>query len=345
MRSSLLLLSFLIAGLTAEFSNAQNYSSSPNGEANDSITILAEDYAFQAPDETSTAEQSTDVTLPDQGNLVEVTTTAMDFQVADEISSGWTTFRYYNNSPLAHFFSLSKLPVVDGKQKTAQDEADEAGDIYSAALDSINAGNPKEAFAILENLPAWASEKIQFGGVGMLSPGEIGQTDVYLEPGVYLMECYIKTGGAFHAVMGMYANIIVTDRNSGASPPEPTLKMNISTTNGFELDEDIAPGKHVLEVYFEDQVSENGSGHDVHLVKLSEDSDLEKLGNWMIWTTPEGMSTPAPEGTFLGGVQNLRAGERGYMTVDITPGRYAWISEGSNLASRDLIQTFEVDDE
>lgn len=280
--------------------------------------------------------------FPSSGNLVEVTTTGMNFQVDEEISSGWTTFRYYNKSAMTHFFSLSKLPVVDGKQKTAHDEVAESGDIYKAALDSINAGNRKAAFAILADLPAWASEKIQFGGVGMLSPGGTGQTDIYLEPGVYYMECYIKTDGAFHALKGMYANITVTKENVGASPPEPTLNMNISTANGFKMDEIVEPGRHVVAVYFQDQVSKSGAGNDVHLVKLAEESELEKLENWMTWTTEEGMTTPAPAGEFLGGVQNLRGGETGYMTVDITPGEYAWISEGTNLSSRNLLKRFTV---
>lgn len=280
--------------------------------------------------------------FPSSGSLVTVTSTAMDFQVDEEIPSGWSTFRYYNNSPVTHFFSLSKLPVVDGEQKTAQDEADEAGDIYGEALELINEGNRSKAFAVLQNLPEWASEKIHFGGVGMLSPGGVGQTDIYLEPGVYLMECYVKTGGEFHALMGMYANITVTEDESEATPPESTLQMKISTENGFEIDEEIEPGRHVLEVYFEDQVSENGSGHDVHLVKLTENSQLEKLGDWMVWTTPEGMNTPAPAGEFLGGVQNLRAGETGYMTVDLDLGEYAWISEGTDLSARNLLKKFTV---
>lgn len=291
---------------------------------------------------TETIYHSDSPDFSDQGNLVEVTSTAMDFQVSDRIPSGWTTFRYYNKSPMTHFFILRSLPVVEGQQKTVQDQYDETIDIYDGALKHIIAGKREEGFALLAEVPSWVGEMVNYGGVGMLSPGETGQTDIYLEPGLYQMECYIKTGGRFHASLGMYKEIVVNKENSGSSPPHPTLKMNISTGNGFEIEGDIQPGRHVLEVYFKNQVRENGSGHDVHLVKLSEDSELDELANWMTWMTPTGMETPAPAGTFLGGVQNLRAGETGYMTVDLTPGDYAWISEGTNLASRYLLQKFTV---
>ncbi len=74
--------------------------------------------------------------------------------------------------------------------------------------------------------------------------------------------------------------------------------MKISTGNGFKIDEDIEPESNVLAVYFKDQVSESGSGHDVHPVKLSEDSGLKKLEKWMTWKTSGGMETPAPTVTF-----------------------------------------------
>ncbi len=72
-------------------------------------------------------------------------------------------------------------------------------------------------------------------------------------------------------------------------------------------------------------------------VKLVEERDLKELANWMTWTTPTGI--------FLGGVQNLRAGGTGYMTVDISLGEYVWISEGNDLASRNLLKKFTVNEE
>jgi hypothetical protein len=66
--------------------------------------------------------------------------------------------------------------------------------------------------------------------------------------------------------------------------------------------------------------------YDVHLARLEEDTELGALIFWMDWSNVGGLRAPAPV-EFLGGVENMPAGNHGYMTVDLTPGRYIWISE------------------
>lgn len=43
-------------------------------------------------------------------NIIQVTTTGMDFVLDTELESGWNTFKYNNNSGEVHFFILEKLP-------------------------------------------------------------------------------------------------------------------------------------------------------------------------------------------------------------------------------------------
>ncbi|EMR01973.1 hypothetical protein [Cesiribacter andamanensis] len=57
--------------------------------------------------------------FPYSGNLVDITSKHMDFILPEEIPSGWTTFRYHNQSHMVHFFVLEKMPVADGEQKRA----------------------------------------------------------------------------------------------------------------------------------------------------------------------------------------------------------------------------------
>lgn len=289
------------------------------------------------------AEEFNAVSFPDQGNLVEVTTNNMDFEAPDELLSGWTTFRYHNKSDMNHFFIIQKLPVINGKQMTLADAKRDLTPVFNDAMELIREGKPEEGFAQFENFPEWAYKVVYAGGVGFLSAGETGQTDIFLEPGEYVLECYVKTNGVFHGDLGMYKEFTVTDEQSTTSPPSPTLEMNVSEEGGFKMDTEVKPGMQVLAVNFIDQVPhENALGHDVHLVKLNENSNLDEIETWVNWAHPTGLETPAPAGKFLGGVQDMPAGNTGYMTANFTPGRYAWIAEVPESSSKGMLKTFTV---
>lgn len=290
----------------------------------------------------NTAEASTLHNAPvpkaNAGNLVEVKTEHMNFIMPEEIPSGWNTFRYQNNSQLPHFISLVKLPVFEGEQKTFEHFM-ELSTVFVDAMNLINSGNKEEGFAEFDRLPEWSSEMNYTGGVGLVSGGETAQTTVYLSPGVYVAECYVKTNGQFHPMANQF---IVSEKPSNASPPKPTLHMEISKDRGIELKEEPTKGVHTIALHFKDQnVYENFVGHDVHLVKIEKDTDLEALDNWMNWTEVKGLNTPAPA-VFLGGAQQMAAGNTAYFTVVLEPGDYAWISEVPSPASKGLFKTFTV---
>ena len=46
--------------------------------------------------------------------------------------------------------------------------------------------------------------------------------------------------------------------------------------------------------------------------------------------------------TFLGGVNNMPAGEKGYFKVNLMPGKYILISEVPNAMTKKMLKTFEV---
>lgn len=278
------------------------------------------------------------VTLPSFGNLVEVKTTGMDFILPDEIPSGWTTFRYSNESPFTHFMLVDKLPVFQGKQITYDDFGD-IPPIFVDAMDLINAGKAEEAFAEFNRLPAWFPEIIFSGGVGLISPGETAQTTVYVKPGTYVIECYVKTGGKFHP---MSRQLDVKESFANETPPIPTLKIAVSREGGIEIPEAPKAGLHTIAVQFKDQEPhEHFMGHDVHLVRLEEGTDLDDLDSWMSWADPDGFNTPAPV-RFLGGAQEMPEGNTAFITVNLRPGNYAWVAEVPNPGSKNMLKTFSV---
>lgn len=244
----------------------------------------------------------------------------------EEIPSGWTTFRLINASGNVHFLVLELLPGT----KSVESSVSEVVPVFQQAMDLINDGQVEDGLARLANLPEWYADVRFGGGPGLVSPGRSSEATVYLEPGNYVMECYIKTAeGKFHSTLGMIRGLTVTRERSKAAPPSRVdLEMTL-TNEGFAVSGELGLGRHAIAVRF---AEENPPllGNDVHLVRLEEDTDIEEVATWMDWSQPGGMvSDPGSAASFqfMGGTHEMPMGSTAYFTVDLTPGRYAWISE------------------
>ncbi len=276
-----------------------------------------------------------------EDNTIVIITENMDFQMPDTIMSGWNTFRYKNMSPQTHFFLVDKYP----EGKTLKDIDSLIMPYFDSGMKLINEGKPDEGFAEFGKLPEWFSEVKFLGGSGLISPGYEGTTMINLESGFYIVECYVKmSNGVFHTSMGMVKELIVSDIASGNTELIADINIDISSTEGIVFNDSITSGEHTFSVFFKDQiVHENFSGHDINLVKLNDNANIEVLENWMNWVDPKGLIEPAPfDFTFLGGVNNMPAGNKGYFTVDLQPGNYALISEVPNALSKNMLKTFVV---
>ncbi len=177
------------------------------------------------------------------------------------------------------------------------------------------------------------------GGTGLTAPGRTARTTANLEPGLYVMECYVKTpDGTFHTSLGMQRQITVTDTDSGGSAPE--ADVNISLSNFQILVEgEVTPGEHTVAVHFQAH-PEFGLGNDIHLVRLDDEVSLDDVILWMDWMNIGGLRSPAPA-SFLGGTQEMPIGHTAYFTVDLEPGRYAWIAEST--AAQGMVKQFTVE--
>ena len=287
----------------------------------------------------TTDKSSMEIEIP--ANSIRITTQAMDFQMPDSIPSGWNTFYYANNSGETHFFVLEKYP----EGKTIADGEKEVLPVFQEGMNYINASKMDSAMAAFGKLPEWFSKVVFMGGSGLVSPGMTSLTTLNLDPGYYVAECYVKaSNGVFHSVMGMVKAVVVTETSSGNPLPKSDFQISISAEKGISIPDTIQEGVKTIATYFEDQkVHENFVGHDIHLVQLSDSSDIDELEKWMNWAEPEGLKTPAPKGvTFLGGMNDLPAGAIGYFTVAFKPGKYAFIAEVPNSLSKRMLKQFEI---
>jgi hypothetical protein len=277
--------------------------------------------------------------------VVEIVARGLRFEAPDSIPSGWTTFRFRNESGMTHFALFDLMPAghgVEAHQKLI-------APVFQKGMDLLNAGKPDEAMAAFGELPEWFGEVRFLGGPGLLGPGETGETTLYVEPGTYVIECYVKTNGIFHSYSpdpskgyAMVHELTVTSDASGAEPPEADIRITVSSERGIEVEGDPTPGRHVVAVKFEDQiVHESFVGHDLHLARIAPDTDLATLATWMNSMAPTGLETPAPV-VFLGGTNEMPAGSIAYLTVTLDPGRYAWVAEVPRPDEKGMLKVFEV---
>ncbi len=273
--------------------------------------------------------------------VIEVVTEVMDFKTIDTLYSGWNTFKYINNSTEPHFILLDKYP--EGKDITNM--KNEVLPTFDEGMAFIMKGDMEAAMNAFGKLPPWFSEIVFSGGTGLVSPGTTALTTVHLKPGYYIMECYVKmANGMFHSSMGMTKELIVLDSKNDHTAPNASINISISSKDGISVEGDITNGKQVFAVHYLDQiVHENFVGHDINLVRLDENANLEELESWMNWATPTGLMTPTPIGlTFLGGTNEAPAGSVLYFEADLTAGRYALISEVPDSNKKGMLKVFEV---
>ncbi|NIT60192.1 MAG: hypothetical protein GWN00_29500, partial [Aliifodinibius sp.] len=203
---------------------------------------------------------------------------------SNEISSGWTTFQFQNASGYDHFFLIWQIPEEGIKAARSANES-----ILDHWFRGITQPFQKEFNPYIEgelefkeftdSLVATISGKAPWffdpgaqtmGGPGFTAAGETSKTTVHLEPGEYIVECYVKNEEeVFHSYIGMLEHISVIDETSDIEEPEPTKTLTISSTDGIELNQPLTEGSHTIEILFKDQKTyAHLQGHNVQLVKL-----------------------------------------------------------------------------
>lgn len=278
---------------------------------------------------------------PEQKGEIEVLTQSMEFITSDTLRSGWNTLIYENRSTEVHFLLLDLYPVG----KTIENTKTEILPPFDEGMKLIMEGDMENAVAAFGKLPEWFHTVKFKGGTGLISPRHTAKSTIYLEPGRYIMECYVKMfNGEWHTSHGMLKEIIVTEDVTELEEPKPTVTLEISSAEGIVLRDSIMGGKQTIRTNYVDQtVYEHFLGHDVNLVRYENGASLDSLIQWMNWMDPRGLRSPAPKGfTFLGGMNNLSAGEKGYFEVDLTPGNYIFISEVPEADKKRLLQTFTI---
>lgn len=257
-------------------------------------------------------------------SLIDIEATNYAFTAPPTFPSGWVTLRFDNVVPETHFMLLWRLP----KGKTFDDYAAQVSKPFNDLYKEYHSGALEQGEFLEElgaALPDWFGTAQRMGGPGFTAPGHTSQTTVYLEPGEYVIECYVRSEveeDTFHSKHGMLRPLIVTETVAAEAPPEADIEITLSNYE-IVVSGEPTPGEHTVRV----RVEEDPDGlilHNVHLARLDEDTAVEDVAQWLDWV--DHMLPPAPA-EFLGGAGQITAGNESYFTVTLEQGRYAWVSE------------------
>lgn len=284
-----------------------------------------------------TSCQETPQPPTDPEHSVEIIAKDFTFDGPTEIQSGWHTFKFVNSGHAEHFFLLNLLPdSIDFKRYH-----EEVTQPFDRVYDSLKAGISKEeAGAMLgEKIPGWYFAGVKpMGGPGIVDAGMNAWVSMKLEPGTYVLECYIKEEGVFHTTLGMIRPMEVTEDSTIMKEPEANYTMRLSNFE-YNTEGDLKNGWNTVAVHFEEH-PQYELGNDVHLIEMADTTNLDSVIQWMNWMNLEGLESPAPA-KFLGGAQEMPVGHTAYFRVKLEPGNYAWLAESA--AAKGMVKEFSIE--
>lgn len=279
-----------------------------------------------------------------KGNILELAVEGMAFTGSDTIKSGWTTVRVVNDGGMTHHALVYRLP----EGITAEMVDEQVVRPIQASLTAAINGETEKAAEIAAGMPDWVGKLTWMGGPGMMSDGVTGEATMYLEPGNYIVECYVKTNGVQHnfnplpGELGMVFPLTVVAEEGGMTEPDANVTLAI-TNAGYRIEEgSFVPGGNSVRVIFEEQqLYNNFVGHDAHVFRIDEETDVDAAARWPDFFPTDGQQTPAPA-RFVGGIHDMPQGSTAYFRLDLEPGEYGITAEIPDAKERGFFTKFSV---
>jgi hypothetical protein len=196
--------------------------------------------------------------------------------------SGWNTITFLNDGAEPHVMVLFRL-----EGKTFQDAI--------AALESGEGGKPE-----------WV---VDAGGVSLLGAGRSSSIMQDLQPGTYMMFCWV--GG--HVMQGMARELRVVEQANDVEPPVPDLTLHL-TDFGFTFETEPRAGPRIVAIH-----NAGAQPHEAPFIRLHGNATIREFAA----AIEEG--TGPPPGEALGGVNAIPPGATVYAALDFATGRYGLI--------------------
>jgi hypothetical protein len=292
----------------------------------------------------NTQSVSEDIASGSTENTLSLEIVGLSFVGPTEIRSGWTTIRINNDSGMTHHGLVYRLP--DGITEEMVNE--QVVRPIQEGLTANIAGDLDRAAEIMHTIPAWIGGFVYMGGPGMISHGVAGETTMYLEPGEYIVECYVKTNGVQHnynpipGARGMVLGLTVKEEPGGMSEPDANVTLAISNSGyAIENGEFVAGENNVRVKFVEQRLYNNFVGHDAHFFRILPNTDVEASAKWVDFFPNDGQQTPAPA-HYVGGIHDMPEGSTAYIKMRLEEGEYGIVAEVPDAQEIGLFRRFTV---
>jgi len=273
---------------------------------------------------------------------VEAMDHAFDVDAPNELPSGWITFVMSNQmANNIHEISLVQLPDGATHEEYLTD--------YMSAWETVLREYQERVVdrsgigeRVNEMLPEWSGDIRYRTTRGLTSPGRTAERTVYMDPGKYLMVCWLKTeDGIIHIIEGMHWEFTVTEDSANSSEPNTESQITLHKED-IDVDWEPKTGKHDFAVNFPLNPEGQHFHNNVHLIRMEEDTNLDEVNEWMDWYKLGGLRSPSPA-EFIGGIGLVETEvDKAYFALDITePGDYAWVVFVSQ--DQGLYKTFTIE--
>lgn len=235
------------------------------------------------------------------------------------LTAGATTFRLVNDGKEPHQISILKLAP---------------GKTPAEFLAAAKANQPTP----------WA---LGAGGPNAAEPGQTIEATVTLEPGTYILVCWIPSPGppVPHVGKGMIQQLTVTAAGAPAATmatayaPDaaPDVRLELADYV-FKFSKPLTAGTHTIQV-----VNTGPQEHEAVFEKLAPGKTMGDVDAWFVG----GMQGPAPM-MAAPGMAALAKGRTGTFTTTLTPGRYVVVSfvpdakDGKPHEMHGMVQEFTV---
>ena len=259
--------------------------------------------------ENSDKNQIAEAELPSSPYIVDIEAIDYAFKMQSEVKSGWVTFDFENRGHKMHFGMLLKFNKPIDKKDLDRYYEDRTDENFQKLMG-------EEGLTIV-------------GGPGFHTQGQRSEMSIYLEPGDYLMSCGTETvDGTPHYELGMEKFFKVTGENSESKEPAADLEVFL-TKYIIEAKGELREGKQTIAVNHA-----GGDLFDVHLVKLNDTSRIESAIKFM-----DKVQSPSKV-IFETGVEQSKKGSVSYISLDLEPGNYAWVSH--EYGAMGMVKEFSI---